>query len=235
MWVYPCKTREAEELKVCLEHWFKEIKIIPKVLHSDREFVTNILRNLAKNYKFRAVWSSAYQPNANSVVERANGTLKRMLYSHMEKFQIKVWVDSLQKIVYSYNHSLHSTTKKRPVDLLKAEKETIEQVDKDLIKTRKRKTDMMMEKFKEEPLKVGDLVRINRTIYPSVRKNIMLLGKKSFVQRWSSDTYNITKVFQPLVPGRIYEYMVNNLRYKFKQNQLLKVNTPDQPLKKPKQ
>jgi hypothetical protein len=56
MWVYPCKTREAEELKVCLEHWFKEIKIIPKVLHSDREFVTNILRNLAKNYKFRAVW-----------------------------------------------------------------------------------------------------------------------------------------------------------------------------------
>jgi hypothetical protein len=85
LWVYPCKTREAEELKVCLVHFFENIKIVPKVLHSDKEFKTNIMRALAQKYGFRAVWSSAYAPNANSVVERVNGTLKRQLFSDMEK------------------------------------------------------------------------------------------------------------------------------------------------------
>jgi hypothetical protein len=118
------------------------------------------------------------------------------------------------------------------VDLLKAEQDTVEKVDKQLIKKRKRNTEDQLEKYgPEKPFKIGDLVRINLQIYPSVRKDIMLKGKKSFVQRWSSETYKITKILKPHVPGRIVEYQVTGLKYKFKPNLLLRIKKPEKTLK----
>ncbi len=158
-----------------------------------------------------------------------------MIYANFEKNENKMWVNDLQKLVYSYNHSKHSTTSKRPVELLQGSKEDVKKLNIELEKKRKRKTDEALEKFNEKPLKYGDLVRINRSIYPHVRKELLLYGKRSFVQKWSSETYTIIKVLRPRIPGRVHEYMVDGLRYKFKQNQLLKIEKPDRPLKKAKQ
>jgi transposase InsO family protein len=220
-WVYPCKTREAAEQEVALRHLFDTLHIIPKVLHSDREFATHTIRKLATEYGFTAVWSSAYQPNANAVVERFNRTLKNMLYQWISKGpKFPSWIGSLQESVENYNDATHSTTKQRPIDLIKGSEKLIRKVDKHMIKTRKRKAE------KEEPIVPylkGNTVRVSRSIYPYVRKQRMMEGTKSYVPRWSENTYTIKKVFKPRQPGRIVEYQVEGLQYRLKHDQVLKV------------
>jgi transposase InsO family protein len=201
------------------------------------EFNNNTIRDLAKKYKFRAVWSSPYQPNGNSVVERVNKTLKEMMYQSMEKYKTKEWLDHLQSFVDCYNNTKHSTTKMKPIDLINAGTKIVEKLDTKLTESRKRKA----KEAPSEDIAVGDTVRIDLSIYPHTRKEIMLNGRKSYVKRWSEEVYVVRKVLEPKAPGRLYEYQVKHktngsvLGYKLKSSQIRKVENPKPfNFKKPK-
>ena len=77
--------------------------------------------------KFKWVFSLAYKPWSNGGVERANGTLKRLIFKSMKGGQVKAtkasatetrdWVTSLPQLVSNYNNAVHDVTKMTPNDL----------------------------------------------------------------------------------------------------------------------
>lgn len=227
VWLYPTKSRDAEEQKFALEHLINEMGTIPKVLHSDGEFKSKIIRNLAQKYKFRAVFSSPYNPNANSIVESLNKTLKNMIYQWMDKHSTKVWIDSLQAISYNLNHTKHGTTKKRPVDLIDAKSDQVKKVNKQLAKNRKRKIEKIADKIPEKEMKLykkGDKVRISRMVFPETRKELLTGRKKSYNPRWSEKVYTIKTILRPKTEGRIPEYILEELSKKIRHDHILKVD-----------
>jgi len=221
-WVFPTKSRDGEEYREVLKYFFEDLGIRPRSLKGDREFKSDVMRDLAKKYDFRMVWTSPYQPNANALNERFNKTLKNMIYQWFREHDTKIWIDPLQSIVYNYNHTKHSSTKQRPAQMMRdLDFKSIR--DAYLLQRKKR-----IASQKEIQLyKVGDKVRIDLSIYPHKRKEIMLRGRRSYIQRFSDQVYRIKKVFKPRLVGRVPEYQLEGLNYHIKHNHLLPVPNVD--------
>ena len=88
---------------------------MPKVLHSDNgtEFKGEVDAML-KEKGIRHILSPTYHPQAQGTVECVNGTLKRLVMARLTKENKKRYIDDLQALVHSYNHSVHSTTGSTP-------------------------------------------------------------------------------------------------------------------------
>ena len=224
VFLYPTKTKEGAEQEICLRHLFGTLENVPKVLHGDGEFHSNYITGLGREFGFRSVWSSPYMPNGNAMIERLNKTLKEMIFQYFERHATEIWIDALQAIAYNINHTKHSITKKRPVDVFFGGEVDIKRVDTTLKKyrhvTAQRLPDIV-------PYKKNDMVRIAMKAFASYRKGVMLVGAKSYKPHWSKDVYEISQVLMPRQEGRIITYRLRGLSRIVKHDQLLLVKKVD--------
>ena len=141
------------------------------------------------NYKFRDLLSalniqlySTYSDKKASIVERVQRTIRARLFKVFTDKKSTRWVDVMPQLVDSYNCSVHSTIKMKPIDVKPEHTKVI--LDR-LYNSKKLKNTIKREKFRKPLLKLGNLVRIIK-----IRKTF---GKEAD-QKWTDEIFRIRKV-----------------------------------------
>lgn len=166
----------------------------PRTIQTDGggEFATNFEKTMKSKHGIRVIHSSSYTPQAQGQIENTNGNIKRLLFQQMSRYgDSKRWIDLLPLVVTNINTAQSSTTKMKPIDLMRTKDPKIiaevrGRIEKKAIKT--------MEGHEEPDLRVGQSVRVLLTSQSSVRKNAW---QKSYTQRWSDKIYEIRSISKP--------------------------------------
>ena len=199
-----------------------------KITQSDNgpEFKNRSLKNWLTQHNIKWVHSSSYHPQSNSVVERFNKSLKRMIYYHFTLFNTKKWNDVLPLLLENYNNAKHSSTGFTPIELqdaVLANQEIILEKARDRMRARAIK---MLSKEAETPsIEIGDTVRIAATTMVDERKKTF---RKDYHANYSKQLYLVAKISK----GGAYsnsQYKITDLhshpiRQRFYKNQLQKID-----------
>ena len=117
-WVIPLKTKDSNRLFVVFTQLFHSRPIRrPKRIQTDKgkEFINSQVQNLFT--KFGIHHFVTQNETKASMVERFNRTLKSRLWAYMTGNNTDRYIDALDDIVDSYNHSVHRTIGMRPADV----------------------------------------------------------------------------------------------------------------------
>jgi len=218
MWAYAMPNKDgtttARFMKTFLQKMKDEHRSI-KFIQSDEgpEFQTRYAEVLAE-FKIKNVHSIPGQPQTNSIVERANGTLKRLL-GKMVFLQDNVnktqnwynWTKYLDKGVDMYNNTVNRSIKMRPMRAVTLPDLT--NLDLNVKKAQKAANTAL-----KPPYELG--IKVRKRILRSS------LGKASD-PAWSSDTYTITRLIIPRIPNRPVKYEITGDNYTYFREMLLPV------------
>lgn len=96
----------------------------PTILQSDngKEFSNTKVEELCKRFKIKFIHGRVKHPQSQGQVERLNQTLTRMIQKNIFEQKNKRWIETLEKVVYNYNITFHSATKKTPFILFLGKK-----------------------------------------------------------------------------------------------------------------
>ena len=169
VWVEPIKAKTGENLVSAFEKILKKHRK-PETFHSDKgtEFTNRKFQALLKKEGIR--FFTTQNETKASIVERFNRTLKGKMWKYFTANNTLKYMDILQKLVKSYNHSRRCSIGMRPVDV----NETNESI-------------VWQKLYGEEPEKpvrfkfdIGDQVRINKT-----RRTF----KKGYLPNWTEEVH----------------------------------------------
>lgn len=115
LWVFKLKTKGMVTVKTALAPFF--IENSPKSLQCDQglEFWNKIFQAMLKDLGIKL-----YHTNTNKkaqIVERVQRTIREKIeryFTHTKKHR---WIDVIDEVVVSYNNTIHSTIKMRPIDV----------------------------------------------------------------------------------------------------------------------
>ena len=115
----PVKTLTAEE---CLDklinfHFYKYG--FPKKITSDngRQFLSKLFTSYCKDHAIELINTSPRHPQSNGICERFNGTFPDMI-KHSSLDDAKSWDELINKLLFTYNNSVRSSTKFLTSDLV---------------------------------------------------------------------------------------------------------------------
>lgn len=180
------RNKEMKSINIALEKIIKEFleDYTITVIQSDNGVEFNSVKFLAEKYDFKYIRTRAYNPQANSLVERSNGTLKRILNKIIFDAKTKRWDTHIKTIQDIYNTSVNRITGKTPDELYFEASDEIQKEVYEKVKLEKAKG------YKEIDiqLKVGDRVRVLN------EKN--QVDKKKGLPIWSTEVYTIKQVIK---------------------------------------
>jgi hypothetical protein len=92
---------------------------VPNTIFSDRDtkFLSHFWRTLWTKLGTKLLFSTTCHPQTDGQIEVVNRTLSTMLRAVLKK-NIKMWEECLPHVEFAYNHSLHSTTKMCPFEIV---------------------------------------------------------------------------------------------------------------------
>jgi transposase InsO family protein len=198
----------------------------PSVLQSDNgsEFAKAFEAHLKKKWGIKTIHSASYRPQTQGAIERFNGALKALLYSHMAKYGSKRWVDILDAVVENHNTSKHSVSGYSPLQVLENPKLRTEVASNIRSAAEERKGPVDV---KERELRVGDSVRVALTTRAQVRKG-QLFAKSAGRVHWTQRIYTIRSVSKPTLafdrPQYLLSYGNRALTKRYYASQLMKVD-----------
>jgi hypothetical protein len=117
-WVLPLKSKDTKTLEEAFHTLLqKAAPRPPKRLQTDKgkEFLNAAVQNLFRKNDIKH-FTTENETKA-SMVERFNRTLKTRLWTYMTANNTDRYIDALDKVVHSYNHSVHRTIGMRPADV----------------------------------------------------------------------------------------------------------------------
>lgn len=203
------------------------------VLHTDNgsEF-KGAFEKVLNDYGIKHRTSRAYTPSDASIVERFNKTIKTMWAKYTTQTG-DTSLDKIQELVNNYNTNIHSSTKKRPVDL--HPNKNNKKVDKKDIKIARRQIDKRIKKSvaKQKELfpntiNVGDFVRIDYRIDEGLKGYDIF--RKKYLRQWSFRVFKVIRVSRPSrLRNQFYILQFENgdpivPERRFSRNELLKVD-----------
>ena len=117
--VYPTRNKEAKTAATKLfNDYILRFGTPGKILHDQgRQFENKLFTHLSKLYNIKRLRTTPYHSQCNGQVERMNRSITEMLKT-LEETEKKSWKDHVQKLVYAYNCTRHSTTGYEPYFLL---------------------------------------------------------------------------------------------------------------------
>ena len=198
-WIVPLKTKTGVEVANALKKIFKERK--PKNLWVDKgkEFYNKDVKSLIDIY-------STENEEKASVVERWNRTMKEKMYKYFSANNTRKYIDVLDKMVKSYNETIHSSTKMTPVEASKEKNEN--KVWLNLYSIPK--------PGKDPKFSVGDKVRITK------KKETF---EKGYTPRWTEEVFSIDEVLYTDPPTyKIKDYNDENIQGSFYEPELQKTS-----------
>ena len=115
----PLPVADASAAKRCFTEVFARHGM-PRQLLTDRgsTFTSEAFQDFTKELGVQMLLTASYRPQSNGTIERANGTLKRMLKACLEEDSDREWDELLPWVLYAYRTSVHSSTGFSPFFLL---------------------------------------------------------------------------------------------------------------------
>ena len=160
----PLKTKTAKEVTAAMAKILDRVFPMVKHLQVDHggEFYNKEFKALMKKHNINMY--SVYSEIKASMIERFHRTFRKLLIKEMYKRNSPKWVDFLQDVINTYNNTVHTVTKFKPVDVtFTSEKIILRRL------TPKKRILQKTPKFK-----VGDYVHISK------RKHIFEKGTFNF-------------------------------------------------------
>lgn len=175
----PLQKKNSESIKKCFSSIFLEANTIPRHLQSDKgtEFISKDVQQFLKMRNINYYTTNNPDIKA-SIVERFQRTLKMKMWRYFTHKNTYRYVDILQDLLYSYNHSIHRSIKMRPCDV---NQNNIMTVWRNLYGNTN-------SQYKTIPkFQIGDHVRITKY------KHIF---QKGYETNWSDEIFIITSVIE---------------------------------------
>jgi transposase InsO family protein len=134
VWTRPLKNATSQEIVKASGSVFKEGRK-PNKLRTDRgrEWIAKNSEDFFKENNVHHF--TTHNDNKASYAERAIKTIKKSLEKYMTHKQTRKWVDVLQAITDSYNHTYHRAIQKAPAEVKKSDEYDLwhKQTDKPLL------------------------------------------------------------------------------------------------------
>jgi transposase InsO family protein len=116
----PChKTDDASHIAHLFFRQIIRLHGVPNTIVSDRDtkFHSHFLTTLWAKLGTKLLFSTTCHRRTNGKTEVVNSTLSTKLRVVLKKY-IKMWEECLPHVEFAYNHSLHSTTKIGPIEIV---------------------------------------------------------------------------------------------------------------------
>lgn len=114
----PLKRKSALEVAGRLKHVFNVIGA-PLILQSDngREFRNKVMSKLLSKWpRCKFVHGRPRYPQSQGSIERANGSVKKMIISYMQDYNTTHWARALEDIQWTRNNLWHRTIRRTPFE-----------------------------------------------------------------------------------------------------------------------
>lgn len=199
LWTRKLKSKEGDKVAGAFEDILQQGEPAPHVLQSDNgsEFRNRWFTELLDedHYNVKQVHGLPYKPQSQGCVERVGKTIKRMLYSHMTRYNTNIWADVLQVTVKNYNTMTHSSTGYTPQFLHGNTDASIVQKVRERIQKRNCKwLESNKSKYFKE-VQVGDSVRVCNLVFKENRKKKKShMVTKSYKPNWSREIYQVVSI-----------------------------------------
>lgn len=182
--IVPLKNKSNQSVQKAFEIIFERSGRKPQNLQTDKgsEFTGKPIVKFFNDNKINYFTTKNPDVKASNV-ERWNKTIKTRMWRYLTHHNTYRYIDVVDDLVDSYNHSVHSTIKMRPVDVTD---ENILQVWKNTYNKEPR--------YVKPKYEVGDLVRITKE-----RKHF----QKGYESKWSEEIFQIHRVIKHPYP--VYE------------------------------
>lgn len=213
-WLRPLKSKNGQQVKAAFADIFRADNRHPSRLRTDRgkEFYNKNVRDLLAETDVHHFSTSSVVKAGYS--ERLISTLKRRIYRYLYAHQTFRYIDDLQHIASSYNHTVHGTTKVTPASVTK---------DNDLELYMRLYMPYVNKIARQTPkfsFSVGDLVRKAYKKGPFSR---------SYHENFSEQLYKITFCIASTPPRyQLVDGLGNSEKGSFYAHQLVKVPKDDQ-------
>ncbi len=178
-WAFPIKSKKGEEVSKMLEKIFSTPRGRKfKFFHTDKgaEFYNKYVKELLLKKKIKH-FSTFNDEMKASVIERFNRTLKIKLWKLFTKTGSLHFINTLPKLIHSYNNTIHNTIRTEPANVNQGNMEKIwwniyglPDLDK-----------------KKPKYKIDDYVRI--TSYKKV-------FDKGYIPSWREEIFKIKKIYR---------------------------------------
>jgi len=120
LWAIPLKNKSTEEVKEVFSCIFKERSPIVLQTDNSKEFKNTALANYLCLWGITQVFSKAYTPTTQGMVEQYNQTLKHKIFNGFLQNKNMKWVDDLASYAENINTAKQSVTKEAPIDIQKS-------------------------------------------------------------------------------------------------------------------
>jgi len=212
------KNKEKEEVLKGFKKMYNKSKT--KAVRSDNgsEFINKPFKDYLEKNGIKQILGEAGKPASNGLIERANATIKELIEKSLETNRKFDWVKHLDKLIENINNSQHRITGFIPNTIQTAFKNDDNEI---LDSARGKELKIKKANISKEVFKKGDLVRRHQ---PSDKTR----------QVWSNEVYEIERVYKPKKSYTVYEYKLEGLPDRFKEEELLKiVGDPQNKIVKP--
>lgn len=179
-WMIPVKSKSANEITKTFRNLINDSGRHPETVQSDagKEFKNKIFQSYLHAQSIKQNFPIIASMQKAAVVERFNRTMKEKMFKYFTSVddKNKRYIDVLPDLVKSYNNSVHSTIKMKPVDV--ESKHTVQIYNN--IRNKFMNEKKSLAKFVE-----GDFVRMVR------RKSQFEHG---YTEKWTREIFQIQKV-----------------------------------------
>ena len=216
LFALPLKTKKADEIVAAFVKLFRTSGRIPSKIRSDRglEFENSKFRQMCKEYNIN-FFTTTNSTIKCAVVERVNRTLRNRLERLMAHRGRRRYIDALDKIVQSYNRTMHRSIRMPPGEV------SLE--DEPIVFENLYGAPNMLDLARHGKLKpkfeIGEQVRQKYDLKPL---------EKSYYQRWTDIVYKIDKVLNKLFkPQFVLSLEGRKFKRTFYPEELQKVKVDD--------
>ncbi|KAI7696015.1 Pro-Pol polyprotein, partial [Sarcoptes scabiei] len=119
MWAVTSKTQTANDFIKLIENVQKDGKLKFIVADKYASITSKIFRNYLDEQKITIIFIPTNHPESNGMIERAQSTIINHLRCKILEQPARAWTVLLQECIKAYNNTEHSTTKFKPLYLLK--------------------------------------------------------------------------------------------------------------------
>lgn len=176
-WVKPLINKEGQNVSDGLRDIVRTSHRSPRMFRTDRgvEYTNNKMQRTLSELGIRHI--IADHRTKEAIAERFIRTIKDRIWRYFTATNSTRYIDVLQDLLHSYNHTVHRTIRRRPVDVTIKNGEDI---------WRQLYGHLLSKKIGNLPdLKVGDVVLISKD------KNIFAKG---YTRRWVIERFKISDI-----------------------------------------
>lgn len=203
-WVIPLKDKSGKSILRAFKAIFKDRK--PQNLQSDKgtEFTNKLVQKYLKEIGVH--FFTTNNDTKASVVERFNRTLKTKMWKYFSEFKTRKYINVIDKLVYSYNHTKHRSIKMEPVSV---------NLDNQKLVWNNLYGDFTKDENKTFKFQKGDTVRISKS---------KLLFEKGYENNWTRELFIISEIIPRNPPVyKLKDLMNEDIKGTFYAEELQKV------------